>query len=187
MFQQTIARTLPSSNRVSRAIAILLAIVALPATSHGEPASVYPDDIRVLSAVGKFGDTQQVAAAFRLRAPRPLRAHHLELAVGSFFTSNDNRPFLSLGPVWRFPFAGSARSYLDFGFSPTVLAGSRLDGRELGGSFHFTSSLAIGMRFGRAEKYSLALRAQHTSNGGLHTENPGLDTVGLNFSINFRD
>lgn len=171
------------TRRSVRAIATLLAIVALPATSNAAP-EFSPDEVRILSAVGKFGDTHQVAAAYRLRAPRPLRAHHLELAVGSIVEGGSYHPFVSVGPVWRWA-PGSGAQYVDFGFSPTLLSDSRIGGRELGGAFHFTSSLSVGLRFGPAERYAVALRAQHTSNGGLNSDNPGLDLVGLNVSFEF--
>ena len=34
---------------------------------------------------------------------------------------------------------------------------------------------------------SLALQAQHTSNGGINGTNPGLDMVGVTFAVEFRD
>ena len=152
-----------------------------------------PSDYRVTSGVGKFSNTSQIAVAFRSSAPRFLRAERLpeylradrlELTVGTFSTSGRNRAFVSLGPVWRLPL-NSSRYFAEFGFSPTLLDGSTFDGRELGGNFHFTSSVAAGVNFGTFNQYSLALRAQHTSNGGLNSTNPGLDTIGLNFSIDF--
>lgn len=176
-------RTNGSTTRATRAVATLLAIVALPATSHAAPEFA-PDDVRIVSAIGKFDDTHQVTAAYRLRAPRPLKAHHLELAVGSIVEGGSHHPFVSLGPVWRWTL-GTGQQYVDFGFSPTVLSSSRFEGRDLGGAFHFTSSIALGTRFGPAESYSLALRAQHTSNGGLNSDNPGIDFVGLNFGFEF--
>ena len=177
----------PGANRLTRVVATLLAIVVLPATSHAAPEFLFPDEYRVLGAAGKFEDTYQFAASYRLRAPRPLRAHHLELAVGTIYTSSETRPFLSLGPVWRFAATSDGRTFVDFGFSPTVLSGTRFNGRDIGGNFHFTSSLALGTRFGRTDRYSLSLRAQHTSNGGLDSENPGLDMIGLTFAIEFRE
>lgn len=173
--------------RLARIVVTLLAIVVLPATSHSAPEFLFPDEYRVLGATGKFEDTYQLAATYRLRAPRPLRAHHLELAAGTIYTSSETHAFLSLGPVWRFAATSDGSTFVDFGFSPTVLSGTRFNDRDLGGNFHFTSSLALGTRFGRTEKYSLSLRAQHTSNGGLDRENPGLDMIGLTFAVEFRD
>jgi len=77
--------------------------------------------------------------------------------------------------------------YVEFGISPTLLGGSSINGSDLGGSFHFTSSAAIGTTFGAMGAVAFTLRIQHTSNGGLSSDNPGMDMVGLNLSINFWD
>lgn len=158
--------------------------IVIPGGTRAVAADLIPVDYRVASGVGKFSNTSQFAVAFRTRAPEFLRSDRLELAVGTFSTSGRNRAFVSLGPVWRLPI-NSHRYFGEFGFSPTLLDGSTFDGRELGGNFHFTSSITLGMRFGVQNQYALALRAQHTSNGGLNSTNPGLDTVGINFSANF--
>lgn len=171
----------------TRIVVGLLAMVAFSASAFADPKIAAPVEYRLVTSAGKFQDTHQFAAAYRLRSPRPLRAHHLELAVGTLYGTDEAEAFVSLGPVWRFPVNDDGSTFVDFGWSPTLLSGSTFDGRELGGNFHFTSSLAIGTRFGRAEKYSLSLRAQHTSNGGLHSENPGIDMVGLTFAVEFRD
>lgn len=184
MSQQRHSSSIRRVSWSTRFATALLVLTALPATAQTAPAEFTPDELRIVQAIGKFGDTHQIAAAYRFRAPRPLRAHHLEVAVGAIVSETQSSPFLSVGPVWRFP-VGSGRQYVDFGFSPTVLSNSRFNGRELGGGFHFTSSLSIGMRLGVEERFSLALRAQHTSNGGLNSENPGLDMMGLNFAFEF--
>ena len=40
---------------------------------------------------------------------------------------------------------------------------------------------------GARENTSIALRIQHTSNGGLNSANPGLDMIGFNFVFTFLD
>ena len=171
---------------IARIIVSLLAMIAATSTTHAAPAFLVPDDYRFVTAARKFDDTAQFAAAFRIAAPRALRAHHTELAIGTIFTNTDNRLFVSVGPVWRFPLRGPS-TFVDVGFSPTLLSGSTFNGRELGGNIHFTSSLAIGARFGRQVDYSIAFRAQHISNGGINGTNPGLDMVGLTFAIDFHE
>ena len=168
----------------SRAVVGLIATTILAGTTLA--ADFIPTTYRVQHAIGKFDDTSGVMIAYGLRAPRALRAHHLEVAVGSVVSSDRSAAVVSVGPVWRFPLA-AGRAFVDFGFSPTLLSDSRFDDRELGGNFHFTSSLSIGASFGRFDRYSLALRAQHTSNGGLNEDNPGLDMFGLNFAVDFAD
>ncbi len=155
-------------------------------SSNAWAATVAPTDYRVIATNGKYQDTTQFAVAFRMRPPRRLRARHLELAIGAISTSQETRPFVSLGPVWSLPIR-SRSLFVELGFSPTLIAGSSLNGRELGGNFHFTSSASIGTTFGVRENISLALRVQHTSNGGLSSTNPGLDMIGLNFTFNLFD
>ena len=165
---------------------VVAALAALAVAGSGHAAEHWPSTYRVQQAIGKFGDTSSAVVAYSLRSPRALKAHHLEVAVGTVVSSDQSAALVSVGPVWRFPL-GASRTFVDFGFSPTLLSRSRFDDRELGGNFHFTSSLSIGAAFGRFEQYSLSLRAQHTSNGGLNEDNPGLDMVGLNLQVNFAD
>ena len=165
------------------ATALMLAAAAAPSAAAAAPGFA-PDDVRLVGGFAGAADTYQLAAAYRLRAPRPLRAHHLELAAGVISSSGASRPFFSLGPVWRFPIGGG-RHYVDFGFSPTFLTGTEAADRNLGGHVHFTSSLALGMRFGLLDAYSLRLRVQHTSNGGLNDNNPGLDLIGFDVGFDF--
>lgn len=95
-----------------------------------------------------------------------------------------SQPFVSLGPVWRLPI-NSRRLFIQLGFSPTLLGGASFHGRNLGGRFHFTSSATVGMTLGARDGLELALRVQHTSNGGLSSTNPGMDMIGLSFAFNF--
>lgn len=169
--------------RPGYAAALLVVAATLLRPIDVAATDLAPDGYRLQQAIGKFEDTSEFALEYRIRAPALLRADRLQLAAGTLSDGGVTRGFLSLGPVWRRDFA--SRGFVDFGFSPTVLSGSRIGGRDLGGSFHFTSSLSVGYRFGDFGQYSLALRAQHTSNGGLNEKNPGLDVVGLRFAVEF--
>ena len=155
-------------------------------SSNVRAVTAAPTDYRVVAASKKFEDTSQFAVAFRMRPPRRLRARHLELAIGAISTSQETRAFVSFGPVWRLPI-NNRLLFVELGFSPTLITGSSLSGRDLGGNFHFTSSASIGATFGTRQNISLALRVQHTSNGGLSSTNPGLDMIGLNFAFNLSD
>jgi len=174
-------------SKVLHTVVFVIAMISFSLnSSNAWAATVAPTDYRVVAASGKYEDTTQYAVAFRMRPPRRLRARHLELAIGAISTSQETRPFVSLGPVWSLPIR-SRSLFVELGFSPTLIAGSSLNGRELGGNFHFTSSASIGATFGARENISLALRVQHTSNGGLSSTNPGLDMIGLNFAFNLFD
>lgn len=142
------------------------------------------DSTRINVAGDKFSGTVQTAVTFHMAGRKILRASHIELAVGALHSSDHTRAFVSLGPVWHWPIR-SSRTFLELGFSPTLLGGSTFNGRDLGGNFHFTSSATVGAHFGNEGRSTLALRVQHISNGGLHSTNPGMDSVGLSFSHEF--
>ncbi len=161
-------------------------LTAAAASTHARADGLAPSDYRILAAGDKFDGVRQHAVAFKFRWPRRLRSRHLELAMGSISNSSSDRAFVSFGPVWRFPLAGDS-AFVDFGFSPTLISGSDFNGRDLGGDIHFTSSIAIGAYFGQRQSISVSLRAQHTSNGGLHDTNPGIDMLGINIAFNFTD
>lgn len=163
----------------------LLSTSLLSTAVRAEIPDLLPDGYRLQHSVGKFSDTSEFAAEYHFGAPRFLRANRMEFAVGALADGEVTRPFISFGPAWRWNFAN--RSYLDFGFSPTFLSDATVDDRSLGGHLHFTSSLSVGRRFGRYEQFSIALRAQHISNGGLDERNPGIDVAGLRFAWEFRD
>jgi len=100
-----------SSSKTRRSVAIpetVFAIIMIFVTLSYQAvhaSTLLPNAYRVSVAGDKFSDTWQVAATFLLRAPRRIRARQLELAVGAVSTSNENRAFVSFGPVWRLPIA----------------------------------------------------------------------------------
>ena len=174
-------------NKALHTVVFVIAMLSFTLNSaNARAATVVPTDYRVVAASGKYDDTTQFAFAFRTRPPRRLHATHLELAIGAITTAQESRAFVSFGPVWQLPI-NSRSLFVTLGFSPTLIAGSSFNGRDLGGNFHFTSSASVGATFGARKNISVALRVQHTSNGGLSSKNPGLDMIGLNFAINFSD
>ncbi len=60
-----------------------------------------PSDYRLTAAADKSDDTWQSAVAFKMRPRRRLQAKRLELAIGPLSTSQENRLFVSLGPMQR--------------------------------------------------------------------------------------
>ena len=152
-------------------------------SSNARAATVTPFDYRLAAANDKFTGTWQYAVAFRMRPPRRLRAKRMELAVGMISTSEESRAFVSLGPVWRLPI-NSRSLFAELSISPTLLSGSSFNGRDMGGNFHFTSSVVVGRTFGVRGSVALSLRLQHTSNASLSSTNPGMDMIGINVSFN---
>ena len=156
-----------------------ISLRATPAYADG----FLPTEYRAMESIGKYDDVSQYALVFHGRPPRRLFAERMELAIGALSGADANRWFLSYGAVWRvpgrwMPYARDA-VHIDFGFSPTWIGGSTVNGRDLGGNLHFTSSLSAGAYLNARRTLELSLRIQHTSNGGLNSVNPGLDMAGL--------
>ena len=182
--QQSKLNTPRAHQKIVARVLLLLACLAVSASSTSEVHAGILNEVRLSSAGEKFSGTEQLGAVFRLRAPTWLRAHHMEMAVGAIQNDEDAQAFLSIGPVWRLGGLDQA-VFVDFGFSPTVIGGSRFNDRDMGGNVHFTSSLSIGRTFGQSQQSAVALRLQHISNGGLNNANPGMDMLGINFSFDF--
>lgn len=186
MATQTISVTRSREFRPAKDLHVVVFVLAMLSFIlsglNAQAADLRPTDYRLALADDKFADTWQFAVAYRLRPPRRLRAQYLELAVGTISTSADNNLFVSLGPVWRLPLYNESL-FVEFGISPTLLSGTTFNGRDMGGSFHFTSSAAIGTHFGARDAMSVSLRIQHMSNGGISSTNPGMDMVGITFAF----
>lgn len=167
---------------------LVLAIVLFSGSAaYAEPRNqseadyVNTPEIRVLAAISKFTGTKQVALAFTVPTSSWLYSKRVEIALGSIGNSDDTTAFLSVGPLWRWKLL-TPDTFLELGFSPTVLADTQFGSRNIGGHLHFSSSASIGHRLGKHNRSNIALRIQHISNGGLSSTNPGLDSVGLSFS-----
>ena len=174
-----------ANSKTLHTVVFVIAVISFTLNgSNARAASVMPSDYRLAAAADKFDDAWQSAVAFKMRPRRRLRAKRLELAMGTISTSQEDRLFVSLGPVRRRPI--NIRSlFVELGVSPTLPGGSSFNGRDVGGSFHFTSSAAIGATFSARDSVALSVRNQHTSNCGLSSTNPGMDMIGLNIAFNF--
>ena len=165
---------------------LIFAVAMTSVSLRSTPAyaeGFFPTEYRATESIGKHDDVSQYALVFHGRPPRRLFAERMELAIGSLSGFDQNRWFVSYGAVWRMPrrwmpFARDAM-HVDFGFSPTWIAGSTVNGRDLGGNLHFTSSISVGAYLNGRRTLELSARIQHTSNGGLDSDNPGIDMLGL--------
>jgi len=162
---------------LATAIILMSHTCALGAT-FGSP------NTRITTAGDKFDGVMQIAAVFEVEKWLFFRSHHMEIAIGPISSSSGNAAFVSMGPVWRTPLVRD-RYFAAVGVAPTVFSASRHGERNLGGHFHFTSFVSVGMRLDRSS--SLSLRIQHTSNGGIRGTNPGMDMLGLELSYNFSE
>lgn len=176
------------ATQFSYAILFVLAIALFSGSAaYAEPKNQFEDDyvnapeIRILAAISKFTGTKQVALAFTVPTSNWLYSNRVEIAVGSIGNSDDTTAFLSVGPIWRWGLL-APDTFVELGFSPTVLADTQFGPRNIGGHLHFSSSASIGHKLGKHKNSNIALRIQHISNGGLSSTNPGLDSVGVSFS-----
>jgi len=160
-------------------VLVLLASAVLPARAGALQA--HPE-LRVATAYSAKFEADVFTAAWYVDAPAWVRAARLEIAAGVISAPDASRPFAFAGPVWR---ATSRRrsSFLEFSFGPTVIGGSTVDGRDLGGNLHFRSAVALGLAGGRSHTFEVAIRIEHVSNAGLRGDNPGLDSIGLSFVV----
>ena len=169
----------PGSVRgAARRFAVLLAFALAGAPALADSGS--PELCLAQSFGGQFNAESASVALFG-RAPAWTRASRLEYSGGIVGGTGSSRLFVFAGPVWHVSDCRQ-RLYAEFSFGGTLLDGSRIDGRELGGNVHFRSALALGMRLGRHDRTRVALRLSHISNGGLHESNPGIDFIGLSIT-----
>jgi len=160
-------------------IAALLMLAGITQSARADVSPGLPE-LRVATAyTGKF-DADVFTAAWYIDAPAWTRGARLELAAGVINAADASRPFAFAGPVWRAASRGRA-PFLEFSFGPTVIGGSTVDGRDLGGNLHFRSAVALGLAGGHNHAFEVAIRIEHISNGGLRRDNPGLDSIGLSY------
>ena len=160
----------------------VIAIATTFAATTLAGAADAPSELRVATAFGGYPDVRVVEAGWQRAAPAWTRASRLDVTIGAINDARRARPFAAIAPVWSLARPGR-NFFAEFSIGPAILGGSRVAGRELGGNFHFRSSLALGMTFRSRRPARLALRVSHISNGGIRESNPGLDYVGISFSF----
>jgi hypothetical protein len=57
--------------------------------------------------------------------------------------------------------------------------------RNFSTSFQFGDHIAAGVRFGDQNRYEMALRLQHLSNGGIASPNPGINFLQLRLAAHY--
>lgn len=183
-----------SAVAAGRACACLLLLLAIPATP-----------VRALeaeSAALRMGRAENVTDAsvhavdIELKpesVPRPLSllgdnlSYDLTLGyINQSADSNIGIEYLHFGPTWHYrPAMLWDGAQLSFGTAVTRLSRDELQGRVLGGRWHFTSHLTLAHDFGRGRRWHAAIRLQHTSNASTQAPNPGLDVPMLELGYHF--
>jgi hypothetical protein len=158
-----------------------LAVAFLPHKAVAQSPAAGLASYRIAVAPNKYHETCLVGFALRPQSGARWRP---EAAVAIIRAPDKTRPLVSIGPVWRLTPPGR-ELFVELGVAPTLIGGTRLDGKDLGGIFHFTSSAAVGTGLARHAAWSAVLRFQHMSNASLRRPNPGLNLLGLDFSYRF--
>lgn len=143
-----------------------------------------PDSVGLQYALNEFRDTTGLSAAWRrptVDAWLMRSAAHVDLEFGLIHAPGEFAATAMIGPVWKWPLLED-RSFIDFRFGPLLISRRKFGETDIGGHLHFSSTLALGFRFGEKGQHELALQISHTSNGNLDKPNPGLDMVGLRYS-----
>lgn len=158
-----------------------IAVVVLALVPAAAAAGTLELSVRELGNVTHFSGVQQAALEGRLPSRQRLPGTGLALdwiaAAGAVVDRTQASSFVSIGRVLTV--ALSRVLELQGSFSPTWMEADRLNGRDFGGHFHFTTALALRFHADPRRRFAVALRGQHTSNGGLDEANPGLDLAGI--------
>jgi len=105
---------------------------------------------------------------------------YLVVAVGDMGRDGHDPTIISVGGQLRLdPRRPDGRVYYLLGFSPTLLTNTTFGNESLGTSLEFTTQLAVGVYLGETRRAAVELSLQHTSNGGMGSHNPGVNTLGI--------
>lgn len=112
------------------------------------------------------------------KAPEPLR-FKVELSAGS--ATRDKSGFVGSANMFALYYLGrptSFRPYVEAGIG-VIYTSFRVEGQGL--RFNFNPQLGVGTEFstGDGSTYFAAARLHHISNGGLHHDNRGINSVAL--------
>lgn len=106
----------------------------------------------------------------------------IETALGALTGENETAVYGRIAPLARLYYA-DLPVHLVFSSGPSFYSQDNYDDYDIGGNFHFTSSL--GFNWDINEEWAIGYRFQHTSNADLDNPNPGLDMHTLNVAYTF--
>ena len=114
----------------------------------------------------------QIPGALELGAGFALKAY-VSGSLGWLGDDHNDTATGSLGPSLRVTYERLPVA-LVFGSAPTFLGRNHLGGRNMGCAFQFTSH--VGLMWEVIPGWELGYRAQHISNAGIGSDNPGLNS-----------
>jgi lipid A 3-O-deacylase len=95
-------------------------------------------------------------------------------------TSSNNS--LSFSPVFVYEFAGqSVRPYVEAGIGVALFSNNELEDNKIGGAFQFEDRIGLGLRFNGG--HEVGIRATHYSNAGLSSDNDGVESYALHYTM----
>lgn len=158
---------------IKNVLASLAAVTAL-FSAHNALAVEY-----VAGSVGYFDviDGEDDAASFGLEYRFNPIEYRIRPMVGGFVNS-DGSAYGYAGVNWEVPIL-SHQLYMIPNFA--VGAYSRGDGKDLGGALEFRSGIEFAYQMENFHRIGLAFN--HISNASLYDENPGVETLLLNYSV----
>lgn len=103
---------------------------------------------------------------------------NFEAALGALTGEGETAGYIRIAPALEISF-GDFPVSLVMSSGPSLYSEDTFDQYDMGGNFHFTSS--IGLEWKMCENWALNYRLQHTSNADINEPNPGLDmhTIGI--------
>ncbi|APE04390.1 acyloxyacyl hydrolase [Alteromonas sp. MB-3u-76] len=73
--------------------------------------------------------------------------------------------------------------YLEAGIGASYIGDQEVAGKDIGSNYQFEDRLGLLMELD--ESQDVAIRYMHFSNGGLNSDNPGLDFLNLSYAYHF--
>ncbi|MDZ7748146.1 MAG: acyloxyacyl hydrolase [Halofilum sp. (in: g-proteobacteria)] len=107
---------------------------------------------------------------------------HAEVALSAWHDAGPDGDVHSAhaGPIWHYePGFLGPRGFVEWGTSLAWVSDERVERRDLGTRWHFTTHATLGFRLGGRGRWHVAYRIRHSSNAGLARPNPGLDITML--------
>jgi len=75
--------------------------------------------------------------------------------------------------------------YLEAGIGASLVNDRHFAGKNIGSHYQFEDRLGFLLSLDEQENNQIALRYMHYSNGGLNSDNPGLDFLNVSYSYHF--
>lgn len=89
---------------------------------------------------------------------------------------------LSFSPVFVYEFSSqTVKPYIELGVGVAIFSGTEIEENDLGGAFQFEDRFGVGLRF--AGGHEVGIRATHYSNAGITSENDGIESYALHYTL----